>query len=308
MSFPDKNCMSYWFLPIERTGVRVPRTKLLSARRGFAEILDIEESNGAGCPGFRYLIHWIECAARKIGGFPVFLRTGLTSGKHDWKNTCFLQSKDAIPGQVYKIVEYSEMVDIMGLPTDVWAVREMLQPVSAFTAFYGEMPVSLEFRCFVRGDNFLYMIPYWQEESIARVERHYPPSVRDWRNALRSMYQSFREEEYDHLVAETRKVGVALAEEEGDQEISAWSVDWMKCQDGNWYCIDAAQADRSWGWLNLTTEGMDDQKRMESTLDELAKAQGVRPMTDARVLFGTWPGDDDDRFEDMIQEHRQEKA
>lgn len=40
------------------------------------------------------------------------------------------------------------------------------------------------------------------------------------------------------------------------------------------------------------------------TLDELAQSQHVQPMADARVLFGTWPGEDDDGFEALIDELR----
>jgi hypothetical protein len=36
------------------------------------------------------------------------------------------------------------------------------------------------------------------------------------------------------------------------------------------------------------------------SLDALAEAQGVRPMDDITVLFGTWPGDPDDGFEEMV--------
>jgi len=40
------------------------------------------------------------------------------------------------------------------------------------------------------------------------------------------------------------------------------------------------------------------------TLDELAQAQNVKPMTDVRVLFGTWPGEIDDGFEEAIDNLR----
>lgn len=36
------------------------------------------------------------------------------------------------------------------------------------------------------------------------------------------------------------------------------------------------------------------------SLEELALSQKVQPISDVRALFGTWPGDDDDRFEDVI--------
>lgn len=40
------------------------------------------------------------------------------------------------------------------------------------------------------------------------------------------------------------------------------------------------------------------------TLEELAYSQNVGPMTDATVLFGTWPGEDDDEFEAAIDDLR----
>ena len=40
-------------------------------------------------------------------------------------------------------------------------------------------------------------------------------------------------------------------------------------------------------------------------LDLLAEgSQNVKPMVDVRALFGTWPGEEDDGFEEMINESR----
>jgi hypothetical protein len=40
------------------------------------------------------------------------------------------------------------------------------------------------------------------------------------------------------------------------------------------------------------------------SLDELAQTQNVRPLADIRTLFGTWPGDINDGFEDAVDELR----
>jgi hypothetical protein len=40
------------------------------------------------------------------------------------------------------------------------------------------------------------------------------------------------------------------------------------------------------------------------SLEELALAQDVKPLTDVRSLFGTWPGEADDEFEEAIDELR----
>lgn len=40
------------------------------------------------------------------------------------------------------------------------------------------------------------------------------------------------------------------------------------------------------------------------TLAELAKVQCVVPVEDVRVFYGTWPGESEDGFEALIDEHR----
>ena len=45
------------------------------------------------------------------------------------------------------------------------------------------------------------------------------------------------------------------------------------------------------------------------TIDQLAESQNVKPMVDAQILFGTWPGeDDDDGFEETINELRHQNT
>ncbi len=40
------------------------------------------------------------------------------------------------------------------------------------------------------------------------------------------------------------------------------------------------------------------------TLEKLARSQDVRPMVDVRAIFGTWPGEVDDRFESAVDQLR----
>ena len=40
------------------------------------------------------------------------------------------------------------------------------------------------------------------------------------------------------------------------------------------------------------------------TLEELAHMQNVQPIADARALFGTWPGEENDGFEAAIEDLR----
>ena len=42
------------------------------------------------------------------------------------------------------------------------------------------------------------------------------------------------------------------------------------------------------------------------SIEELAQAQGVQPLRDVSVLFGTWPGEPDDGFEEEVRKLRQQ--
>ena len=44
------------------------------------------------------------------------------------------------------------------------------------------------------------------------------------------------------------------------------------------------------------------------TLDEIVRRQNVAPIADIRSLYGTWPGDPDDGFEESIEELRHGKS
>ena len=43
----------------------------------------------------------------------------------------------------------------------------------------------------------------------------------------------------------------------------------------------------------------------DAIVQDLARQQGVEPLTEPSLLAGTWPGNDDDGFEQMICQRRQ---
>ncbi len=44
------------------------------------------------------------------------------------------------------------------------------------------------------------------------------------------------------------------------------------------------------------------------TIDELAESQNVKSMVDVRALFGTWPGEEDDGLEELLNELRHQST
>lgn len=164
----QRNCLSHWFPVLRDAGLPVPGTEIVKSDGCLSSLL-----HGVEPDGFSALLDGISEAVRKIeqlsscGNVPVFLRTGQVSGKHNWRECCCLMPDDSVGDHVRSFVEWSAMVDFLGLPTDVWAVREML-PVSpiVYLKRYGGMPLVSEVRCFIDGGEVTCVHPYWPMDAI----------------------------------------------------------------------------------------------------------------------------------------------
>ena len=225
--------LSWWFPRIEAAGVPVPRTKLLkmppAAREDIYAMFDGKDVKD-GMPAFADEVR----AAAAEFGYPFFLRTDYTSGKHNWANTCFVGSPEDVLLHIFNIVEFSECAAFIGLPWTNWAVREMLpiMPISICKA-YGNMPVCREFRFFVDGGKVQCWHTYWRLHALEQGSINVN-SV----DAFRLLSRMDRRDE-DRLVA--------LAEQAGRAVGGAWSVDVLDTARG-WFVTDMAEAHKSYHW------------------------------------------------------------
>lgn len=224
----DKNCLSYWFPKIRDAGLPTPKTQVLHTESPLTQLLD-----GVMPPGFEGFEYAIKEAAAEIG-YPCFLRTGHTSGKHDWKDTCYVAAESDLIAHVMRLIEYSQMVDIFGLPCDVWAIRELLPVDYEMTAFR-DMPICKEFRCFVNNEQVLCHHPYWPLQALELGLRSRPHDF------------SAKYERICSLRNEERCAILDLASEAGKAVEGKWSVDLLHTRQG-WYIIDMALAERSYHW------------------------------------------------------------
>jgi hypothetical protein len=180
-------------------------------------------------------------------GYPLFLRTDLVSGKHDWKRTCFVEDETVLLDHIQGVVEANEMVDLVGAPYKYLVFREFIPFHWRFHAFHGEMPVARERRYFVKDGKVVCHHPYWIPASILR------PSIENWEEALEDI-------NYESLVELT--ILTDYAERIGKVLGGYWSIDfaWTDKQrlldsslpvddeHGTWYFIDAADALLSYHW------------------------------------------------------------
>lgn len=225
----DRNDMAYWFPRLKATGVPVPRTELVTTAVRLDELLD-----GKAPVGFHDFISDLEAAALEIGQSPLFLRTGHGSDKHSWSRSCFVRGPEDLPAHVAHLVEWSALVDILGLPMTTWAVREFVPLWHTFTAFDG-MPVAVERRIFIRDGKPTCEHGYWPPASIRN------PSREDWQSLL-----------YDHediaRTYDSRTQIQAIITAVAPAFDGAWSLDVALARDGRWIVTDMAEADRSFHW------------------------------------------------------------
>ena len=226
---PKENRLSYWFPLIKEAGLPVPATSMVEMSAEAQEQAWGYFENDTKLDALeRFVVRLADISSPFSR--PFFLRTDLTSAKHDWRETCFVADSARLRDHVLNIIEFSIMCDLFGLPFDRWAVREILPTEPAFHAFRGEMPITEEWRAFVRGNELLCVHPYWPSGAL-RGHTHDPK----WEEKLRALYENECPEEVTSLA---RAAGVAASEH-------IWSVDLLNTIRG-FYVIDMALASMSW--------------------------------------------------------------
>jgi len=232
--FQVKNCISHWYPKIEDL-VKTPETLIINTDFGLYEMYSLIEDNPTEeqIEKFDKLLCGLRVGCNLLG-YPAFIKTGDNSGKHSWKDTCFIENRDTdLKDHILNLVNDSGLKDLC---TDVWCVREFIDTKPAFYAF-GGTPITRERRFFINNGIVLTDIPYWPENAI---EGHSPSEV-DWKDRLAELSKLKPIDEL-HLYAETQKVA--------DVFEGFWSVDWLETAEGGWCLIDMALGNMSWGKEN----------------------------------------------------------
>jgi len=221
----DQTRMTYWRSKVRNIGVPMPQTKILPFE--WKDLVAIADP-GVGNP--EKVLEAVRREARFFG-YPFFLRTDLASGKHDWKNSCFVASEDRLPRCLFGVVEANMLADIN--PRAV-VLRQYVPLESAFTAFWGELPISKERRYFVRDGKVVCHYPYWPEDAM-----RFPPGKEPegWSEKLAELNRE-TDDEIELLTGYAERLAAVLD--------GYWSLDFARGRDGVWYFIDAARGELSW--------------------------------------------------------------
>lgn len=224
----DPNSMLIWYPKTKNLDIPQPRTEIVEVP--FRVLVDMMDS--LKLPK-KYKLD-ITMKANDIG-FPLFVRTDLSSGKHQWKDTCYVATEKDLMQHIYNVVEFNLLCDIFGLHCQAIVLREFIELKWKFKAFMGEMPVSQEVRVFVRDGFIECWHNYWFEDAIEQGGTDNLPE--HWKDLLKETYFGVD----DSINELSMKAGMIAGKLKG-----YWSLDFAKGKDGKWWFIDAALGERSW--------------------------------------------------------------
>ncbi len=221
----DASSLLEWF-PKIKYRIPTPGTKILKLNRAeISELLGMLD----GVPLNQKLKDKIFKISNTMKE-PFFLRTDQASGKHEWKDTCYVTDKKKVLRHIASLMEFHMCADIMGIPFKALVFREYLPLQSKFTAF-NEMPVAPEWRYFVRDGKVECSHFYWVDDAIRN------PSIKDWQPVLHQM----------HEISGLEKTKLErYAWMFGNRNPGYWSVDFALTQHFDWVLIDAARGEVSW--------------------------------------------------------------
>jgi hypothetical protein len=231
----DKTAMSYWLPKLEAAGLPTPKTARLPIPKLAVKAVWARFDGKRGSDEEEKALSEFARRIAKLGetvcgGYPFFLRTDQTSGKHEWKRTCFIDKGSDIIDHILSIANYSELAGFLGIPWGVWFVREFL-PTKPYGVFlgYNDMPICKEFRFFVDDGVVRCVHPYWPVEAL---EQGKAPKDLDYEGLCR-----FPENEG------LRELACAAGRAVG----GSWSIDLLETERG-WYVTDMAEAYKSYHW------------------------------------------------------------
>ena len=230
----ESSLLNWWPKVAELDVVPVPRTEIVRFRQRTLRAFAYPSTPGAHNIVRRAVLRYKSVALAM--GFPLFLRTDQTSGKHSYKGTCFVARPEDLLANVTRLIECNESEGMAGLPYKALVFREYLPLASRFTAFHGDLPIAPERRYFVRDGAVQCHHPYWPSEALS--EGYHPkPLPHDWRLQLAEM-----NEETPGEVALLSSYAARVAE----VIPGYWSVDFALAASGIWYLLDMARGETSW--------------------------------------------------------------
>lgn len=227
----NKNSALIWLPKIVAAGLPTPKTEVVTYDHVLIAnaIENCKPSNE-----LEYLAVEASMACNKIG-YPAFIRTDLSSAKHDGPRAYRVDSAADIARVLHATIVDNEMKFwLEPEPPRAMLVREWIDLDSPFSAFRGHA-IAREWRFFADGERVHCFHPYWPEDSIQFFNIQEPDG---WRDALKEL----------HAVPDNVDQLKAMAIEAARLYGCYSSVDIAMDANGKWWITDMATAEDSYHW------------------------------------------------------------
>ncbi|MEE9446224.1 MAG: ATP-grasp domain-containing protein [Cocleimonas sp.] len=227
----DPNSMLIWWELTNKVNVAQPKTRIIR--------LTINEARSGEDFLSEKVNEKIMGKIKKLvddGSFkyPLFIRTDLSSIKHDFINTCYIEKEENLERNLDNLIMENRCLGFMGVPFLAIVIREYIPLDSRFKAFFGHMPVAPEIRFFYKDGKFECYHNYWPKDSIQDNPTNDPD---EWEKKWEEMDTEIHQIA-DEVMKDADKIAAVLD--------GYWSIDFAKAKDGRWLFIDSAQGDASY--------------------------------------------------------------
>lgn len=217
--------MLYWFPLVTDLPIPQPKTETVLKKKDWWQYLD-----GKNFPEKDF--YKLKSAIKRVG-LPCFMRTDLSSGKHNYLDTCYIGTVTDLASHLFRLIESNAIHDLW---FGAIIIREFIYLDYKFRAFDG-LPIAAERRYFIKDGKVVCHHPYWIEDAIKFYERTKDEEERTWKKWLKELNREI-DLEIQILSNYSEKVASVLQ--------GSWSIDFAKDSEGKWWLIDMALAEQSW--------------------------------------------------------------
>jgi hypothetical protein len=220
------NCFSNWYPSVVNKNIPSPASEILEITPEAYKSVLKEEYH----PELFYdVVDSIQSFGERFG-YPIFMKSGLFSNKHNFENSCLVKETDSKEDIAKKIMNINYTFVMLSLDISLKVViRKYLDVKPVFYAF-GSTPIVEEYRLFASNGDIEGWQAYWPKNSII------DPTVDDWEGRLASISQPSKK-----VLAEIMEYAKEITKEMKGY----WSVDFLIDKNGNPFLIDMADGSQS---------------------------------------------------------------
>jgi len=225
----NKNSALIWLPKLVSAGIDTPKTEIVEYdHRNIIEVFDKSD-----LPMFQNLVDRVKLACERIG-YPVFIRTDLSSAKHDGPSAYRIGGESDIRNVLLATIEDNETKFwLEPEPPMAILVRKWIDLNSLFSAFGGHA-IAREWRFFADSEKVKCFHPYWPEDSM-QFEGTEPNGWKELLNDLHKIPEN---------IEELKRLAIVSAGLYGCDS----SVDIAMDVNGKWWVTDMATAEDSYHW------------------------------------------------------------